>query len=1655
MGVGGAGILTIEDGAVLSNPLAYVEIAKYGDSTGTVFVTGSDSTNSSTLSAGGLLRVGDSGFGTLTVENGGLADAGSVEVGDYASAIGQLIIDAGSTVRTNSASMVDVGQFQGDTGPVTVTAGSFVVGVQSAAVGSVKANGGTLQVEGDLEVGGAGTGVMTASASATVTSVETDLGEFTGGVGVLTLSGSGTTWTDTSANSVDSNSAGINVGVNGTGTLTVEGGAVLSNPMSYIKIGQNPGAIGTATVTGTSSVLSAGGLLRVGDSGTGTLTVEDGGLAAAGQAQVGDFGGSVGEIDIDAGGSVTTNASTIDVGAQIGATVAAGSFVVGVQSGAQGTVNVNGGTLNVDADITVGDYGTGRLAISAGGTVTSQSGDIGTGGGDEDAVTVDGAHSSWTMSAVLHMGGQGQPPTSSLTISNDGSVSTTDPGSGYDEILSGTVTLDSGGQLSESGVLTLDPTTLTVENGATLTENGTTFFNYFPYLVGLYFNGTMTIDDATLASSNAETVIGAATSNAGAGTGVLTASDGATITSLGTYLGYYAGDSGTVILSGSGTTWTDTSANSVDSNSAGINVGVNGTGTLTVEGGAVLSNPMSYIKIGQNPGAIGTATVTGTGSVLSAGGLLRVGDSGTGTLTVEDGGLAAAGQVQVSDFGGSVGEIDIDAGGSVTTNASTIDVGAQIGATVAAGSFDIGVQGGSQGAVNVDGGTLNVGGAITVGDGGSGSLVVGEGSRVMSQDLDIGTGSSNDGVVTVDGPNSSWAISGSLHIGVGGGTGNTSLTISNEASVSSDPDQGDYDILYSGTLTLEGGGKLTENGLVMLDAASLVVGSGATLTENSSGYFNSGGLTADGMITIDDATLDSTNARTAIGFTSNVGGETGTLTASDGASIISLETDLAESSGDSGTVTLTGPGTTWTDTSGNAVDSNDAGFNVGVSGTGVLTVEDGAVLANPSAYIKIGQYGGSTGTATVTGTGSVLSAGGLLRVGDSGTGTLTVEDGGLAAAGQVQVSDFGGSVGEIDIDAGGSVTTNASTIDVGAQIGATVAAGSFVVGVQSGAQGTVNVDGGTLGVDGDLIVGDAGTGALTISDGGMASATTAQIGVGGSGTVTLDAGGTLVAGSVEVGADGDIVMAGGTLDPPNTITIDAGGTISGFGTVLGNVADNGMLEALGGTLVISGALSGGGSAVVGENGIIEFKSTFTGIVAFAAGITGTLRLDQPSLTTPPTISGFTVGDTINLSSVTYDPAGSAGLEPGSNNVLQIIENGTPYTLDLDPTLDYVGHDFLLSPDMAAGGTDITVGQVPLTGPGTVPAGETTSDVVVASGGSLTVTAGATATGTTVETGGELKADAGSTITDSVIDYGGVLDLATGAAASGTIQFGPPQGDPIGGTLEIDDTAPLSATITGFADGDTIDLTGINYIGGATAQLLAGNELQLSAGGATYDLQFDPTQSFAGDYFDLAADSGGGTAITVSPLPASADRNFLNALYEDILDRPIDPTALSYYETQLAEGVTNEQIAYEVVTSPEAYQDLVTSWFQQYLERAPDDNGLATFTSELLSGATEEQVQANILGSPEFFQDAGGTDTAFVTALYQDLLGRAPGPGEAELLGRRTRISRADTNPGCAQLFDLRRAHWRRCVGVVREIPWPCANGRGQHLLHKPLPGRDY
>jgi hypothetical protein len=130
------------------------------------------------------------------------------------------------------------------------------------------------------------------------------------------------------------------------------------------------------------------------------------------------------------------------------------------------------------------------------------------------------------------------------------------------------------------------------------------------------------------------------------------------------------------------------------------------------------------------------------------------------------------------------------------------------------------------------------------------------------------------------------------------------------------------------------------------------------------------------------------------------------------------------------------------------------------------------------------------------------------------------------------------------------------------------------------------------------------------------------------------------------------------------------------------------------------------------------------------------------------------------------------------------------------------------------------------------------------------------------------------------------------------------------------------------------------------------------------------------------------------LPTPTNETFLNAVYEDILGRPIDPSGLAGFEASLTAGATRTQVAYDIVTSTEAYQDLVKSWYEQFLNRIPAPGEGDPFVAQLKAGATEEQVEAILLGSTEFDQEAGGTDAGFVAALYQDVLGRAPSGTES-------------------------------------------------------------
>jgi hypothetical protein len=95
--------------------------------------------------------------------------------------------------------------------------------------------------------------------------------------------------------------------------------------------------------------------------------------------------------------------------------------------------------------------------------------------------------------------------------------------------------------------------------------------------------------------------------------------------------------------------------------------------------------------------------------------------------------------------------------------------------------------------------------------------------------------------------------------------------------------------------------------------------------------------------------------------------------------------------------------------------------------------------------------------------------------------------------------------------------------------------------------------------------------------------------------------------------------------------------------------------------------------------------------------------------------------------------------------------------------------------------------------------------------------------------------------------------------------------------------------------------------------------------------------------------------------------FLNALYQDVLGRAIDPSGQATFTQELASGVTRTQVATEIFSSTEYRQRLVQSYYQSFLHRPADPSGVNGFVQALQAGSTDEEVIASIIGSQEYLQ----------------------------------------------------------------------------------------
>ncbi|MFT5415740.1 MAG: fibronectin-binding autotransporter adhesin, partial [Gammaproteobacteria bacterium] len=305
-----------------------------------------------------------------------------------------------------------------------------------------------------------------------------------------------------------------------------------------------------------------------------------------------------------------------------------------------------------------------------------------------------------------------------------------------------------------------------------------------------------------------------------------------------------------------------------------------------------------------------------------------------------------------------------------------------------------------------------------------------------------------------------------------------------------------------------------------------------------------------------------------------------------------------------GSATVTGTGSQW-NSSGNLF--------VGDSGEATLMVEAAGVVSNDQGVV--GSNTDSTGSATVTGTGSQWNSSGNLFVGSSGDGTLMVEAAGVVSNNQGTVGFDTGSTGSATVTGVGSQWNNSGTLTVGREGngtlnilngGSVTSSGNNSIGRFAGSTGIARVDGMGSSFSGALTVAAAGNGTLTIANGGSVTSSGSSIGdiAGSTGIATVTSmGSSWLSGALVVANAGN-----------GTLFIVNGGSVTSSGSDIGKIAGStGAVTVDGiGSNWLSGALVVGGASdgtLNIRNGGSVSSSQFFGILGDQAGSTGTVTVD--------------------------------------------------------------------------------------------------------------------------------------------------------------------------------------------------------------------------------------------------------------------------------------------------------------------------------------------------------------------------------------------------------------------------------------------------------------
>jgi autotransporter-associated beta strand protein len=622
-------------------------------------------------------------------------------------------------------------------------------------------------------------------------------------------------------------------------------------------------------------------------------------------------------------------------------------------------------------------------------------------------------------------------------------------------------------------------------------------------------------------------------------------------------------------------------------NSTTVIVGNSTVGTLTIDGGSILSNQDSFISY--TAGA-GSSSVTITSGTWASSGNLSVGFNSIGTLTINSGGFVSVGDT-LSKGGSSTitlnsGTLQIGLGGvtgtlatNLANNSGTVIFNRSDNSTYSyiligagnltkngTGTLSMNGTNTYTGATTINAGVLQVSGTGSLGSGAYAGNIADGGTLVYSSSAaqTLSGNISGNGGLTKDTATSTLILTGSntysgptsieagvLQIGAGGTTGNLSANSSINVGTNGTLVFNRTDIITQGTQFstegITGTGNLTQNGTgtVVLTAAN----------------------TYTGATRINAGTLQLGNGSTTGSLSAN-----GTIL--NNGSLVFNRTDTVTQGTDFSAAAITGTGSLTKNGTGTLV------LNANNTYTGATTLNSGTLSISSVAN---GGNASNIGSASTAATNLVLGNGTLLYTGGNGStdraftltaGTNTTIDVVNSAATLTFTGAAVTTTGGITKNGSGTLALSGANLYSGTT---TLNAGTLAINNASGiGTSTLKINGGTI----DNTSGSAKTLSTTNVQqwsGDFAFAGTGDLNFGaGAGAVTMTASRILniLAGNLTVGGAISGATFGLTKNGNGTLILSAANTYTGATTI-----NAGTLNVT--TLANGGSGSGKGSRFKG------------------------------------------------------------------------------------------------------------------------------------------------------------------------------------------------------------------------------------------------------------------------------------------------------------------------------------------------------------------------------------------------------------------------------------------------------------------------------------------